>query len=72
MVSPVIDTVMFQILAFWINFEGTKIIFKIFAISLDFEGAKNIHVLSVLVCGFGGFWRFQAGVWHLDLKWMFI
>ena len=34
---------------------------------LDFEGAKNIHVLKVLIWGFGGRWRFLTGVWHLYL-----
>ena len=42
---------------------------KLFALYLDFEGAKNIHVLYVLIWGFGGCWRFLTGVWnlHLDL-----
>ena len=34
---------------------------------LDFEDAKNIHVLYVLIWGFGGRWRFLTGVWHLYL-----
>ena len=37
------------------------------ALSLVFEGAKNIHVLKVLIWGFGECWRFLTGVWHLDL-----
>ena len=49
--SLVFDTLIFQILAFY----------------LDFEGAKNIHVLYVLILGFGGHWRFLTDVWHLDL-----
>ena len=40
--SPVFDTTMIQILALY----------------LDFESAKNIHVLSVLLWGCGGCWRF--------------
>ena len=37
------------------------------ALSLDFEGVKNMHVLQVLIWGFGGCSRFLTGVWHLDL-----
>ena len=44
-----------------------KPMFQILALYLDFEGAKNFHVLSVLIWGFGGGWRFLTGVWHLDL-----
>ena len=32
-----------------------------------FEGAKNIHVLEVLIWGFGGCLRFRTGVWDLDI-----
>ena len=39
----------------------------ILALCLDFEGAKNIHVLQVLIWGFGGRWRFLTGVLYLDL-----
>merc|ERR1712082_419126 len=39
---------------------------QILALYLDFEGAKNIHVLYVLIWGFGGRWRFLMGVWHFD------
>ena len=42
-------------------------IFRIFAIYLDLEGAKNIHVLKVLIWGFGGCWSFLTGIWHFDL-----
>ena len=49
--SPVFDTLMIQILALY----------------LDFEGAKNIHVLWVLIWGFGGRWRFLTWVWHPDI-----
>ena len=49
--SLVFDTLMIQILALY----------------LDFEGAKNIHVLYVLIWGFEGWWRFLSWVWHLDL-----
>ena len=38
-----------------------------FWLYLDFEGAKNIHVLWVLIWGFGGCWRFLIGVWHPDI-----
>ena len=40
---------------------------QILALYLDFEGAKNIHVLKVLIWGFGGRWRFLTGVWNLDI-----
>ena len=40
---------------------------QILAFNLDFEGAKNIHVLKVLIWGFGGCWRFLTGVWHPDI-----
>ena len=40
---------------------------RILALYLDFEGAKNIHVLQVLIRGFGGCWRFLTGVWHPDI-----
>ena len=39
----------------------------ILALYLDFEGAKNIHVLEVLVWGFGGCLRFLTGVWNFNL-----
>ena len=41
--------------------------FKIVVLYLDTEGEKNSHVLSVLIWGFGGHWRFLTGVWHFDL-----
>ena len=41
---------------------------QILARYLDFEGAKNIHVLLVLISGFGGCWRFLTGDWNLDLN----
>ena len=34
---------------------------------INFEGAKNIHVLKVLLWGFGECWWFLTGIWHLDL-----
>merc|ERR1712112_806882 len=40
---------------------------QISALYLIFEGAKNIHVLLVIIWGFGRCWRFLTGVWHLDL-----
>ena len=39
--------------------------FPISALYLDFEGAKNIHVLYILILGFGGHWRFLTGIWDL-------
>ena len=42
-------------------------IFYILALYLYFEGAKNIHVLQVLIWGFGGRWGFLLAVWYLDL-----
>ena len=32
---------------------------------VEFEGAKNLHVLNVLILGFGGGWWILTGVWHL-------
>ena len=49
--SLVIDTLIIQILALY----------------LDFDGAKIIHVLLILILGFSEGWRFLTGVWHLDL-----
>ena len=40
---------------------------QISALYHDFEGAKNLHVINVLIWGFGGGWRLLTGVWHLDL-----
>ena len=40
--------------------------FKILALYLDFEDVENIHVLKVLIWGFGGCWRSLTGVQHLD------
>ena len=31
------------------------------------KGENNIHVLRVLILGFGGRWRFLTVVWHLNL-----
>ena len=39
-------------------------IFQILALYLDFKGAKNIHVLQVLIWGFGGCWRLLTGALH--------
>ena len=47
-------------------FFDTQIL-KILALYLHFEGSKNIHVLQVLIWGFGGGWWLLTGVWHLDL-----
>ena len=38
-----------------------------FQILTLYEGATNIHVLKVLICGFGGCCMFLTQVWHLDL-----
>ena len=43
------------------------IMFRIMALFLDFEDAKNIHVLYVEILGFKGCWRFMPWVWDLDL-----
>ena len=40
---------------------------KVLALYLDFEGAKNIHILKVLIWGFGEHWRILIRVGHLDL-----
>ena len=42
--------------------------FWILVLYLDFKGAKNIHVLQVLMRGFGWHWRFLTGVLHFDLN----
>ena len=42
-------------------------IFQILALYLYFEGTKKICVVFVLIWGFRGCWRFLTGVWHLDL-----
>ena len=41
---------------------------QILALYLDFEGAKNIHVIYVLILGFGGLLRFLTRIWYLDLN----
>ena len=43
----------------------------ILALYLDFEGTRNIHVLEVLIWGFGGHWLFLSGIWDLKLVWIF-
>ena len=43
-------------------------IFRILVLYFDFEGAKNIHVLYVLIWGFGGGWRLLTGVSYLNLN----
>ena len=48
-----------------VTFFDTPMI-QIVALYLNFEGEKNIHVLEVLIWGFGGRWRFLTGDWHLD------
>ena len=50
----------------WSLVFGTPI-YWILALYLNNEGAKNIHVLEVLIWGFGGYCRFLTWVWHLDL-----
>ena len=56
-------------LALYLNFKEAKTtMFQILGLYLDFEGAKIIHVLQVLIWGFGGCWRLLTGVWHLDLN----
>ena len=49
----------------WSLVFGTS--FLNFSLYIDFEGARNIHVLKVLILGFGGFWQFLTRVWHLGL-----
>ena len=36
------------------------------ALDFDFKGAMIIHVLQVLIWGFGGCWRFLTWVWDHD------
>merc|ERR1711954_486692 len=50
----------------WSLVSDTPMI-RILALYLDFEDAKNIHVLQVIIWGFGECWRFLTGVWHFDL-----
>ena len=40
--------------------------FWIFTLYLDFEDTKTIHVLQVLIWGFGRCWRFLIGICQLD------
>ena len=40
---------------------------QILALYLDFEGTKNNHVLQVIIWSFGGRWKFLTGGRHLDL-----
>ena len=49
--SLVLDTLMIQILALY----------------LDFEEANNINILWVLICDFGEHWKSLPGVWDVDL-----
>ena len=58
--------ILILILIWWLVFCTHML--PILALYLDFEGAKTIHVLSVLIWGFGECWRFLTGVWHL-LEW---
>ena len=48
----------------WLLFFDIPMI-QILALYLDFEGAKNIHVLKVLIWGFGWCWRFLTWFLHL-------
>ena len=50
----------------WSLVFGTPMLY-ILVLYLDFESAKNIHVLKVLIWGFGGHWRILTGVSGLDL-----
>ena len=43
-------------------------VFLIVALYLDYEGTKDIHVLKVLIWGFGGFWGFLTEVRDFDLN----
>ena len=54
------------ILIWILSLVSVRSMFQILDPYLDFKGAKNIHVLKVLIWGFGGSWRFLTGVWHLD------
>ena len=42
-------------------------IFQMLVVYTDFESAKNIHVLQLLIWGFGGRLIFLTGVWNLNL-----
>ena len=42
-------------------------IFQIVALYLDYEGSKNIYVFQVLSWDFAGDWRFLNETWHHDL-----
>ena len=42
-------------------------IFQIWAFYLDFEDAKKFHVLEVQSWSFGSLWMFLTWIWHLDL-----
>ena len=58
--------VIFTLIWIWsLGFDTSMI--HILSLDLHFEGAKKIHVLLVLIWGFGGCLRFLTGVWHLHL-----
>ena len=55
----------FVLIWIWSLVSYTTMI-RISAMYLDFEGAKKIHVLYVLIWGFGGSWSFLIGFWYHD------
>ena len=52
--SLVVDTLTFQTLSLYPDFEGAN---KVLVLQVH---AKNIHVIYVLICGLGGYWMFLA------------
>ena len=48
-----------------LNFDTSMI--HILALYLDFKGENDIHVIKILIWGYGGHWRYKTLVWHLDL-----
>ena len=52
----------------WIWFLNyDRILIQSLTFYMDFEAAKIIHVLEVLIWGFGRYWKFLTWVWHLDV-----
>ena len=51
----------------WFEYGHLSLLLPYFEFCLNFEGVKNIHVLEVLIWGFGGHWRNLTWVWYLYL-----
>ena len=54
------------LICIWLLVFHTSI-FQRLTLYFGFGGEKIIHLLKVLLWGFGGFWGFLTRVWHLNL-----